>query len=149
MEEQAMKIPTAAYCRVSTMSDLQDGSYEVQRDYYKKLIESNPDMELVGIYGDHGKSGRTMQTRPQLKKLIRDCEEGKIKLILTKSISRFARNMMECVETIRHLRELGVNAPEEDLRSMAHKCAAGVGGAKGSARLLKEEDMLAILRASV
>ena len=130
MEEQAMKIPTAAYCRVSTMSDLQDGSYEVQRDYYKKLIESNPDMELVGIYGDHGKSGRTMQTRPQLKKLIRDCEEGKIKLILTKSISRFARNMMECVETIRHLRELGVKVVFEkeglDTESMGGELMLGI-----------------------
>lgn len=108
MEEQVKKIPTAAYCRVSTMSDLQDGSYEVQRDYYRKLIEASPDMELVGIYGDHGKSGRSMMARPQLQKLIKDCDAGKIQLILTKSISRFARNMMECVETIRHLRELGV-----------------------------------------
>ena len=130
MEEQAMKIPTAAYCRVSTTSDLQDGSYEVQMDHYKKLIESKPELELVGIYGDHGKSGRSMQTRPQLKKLIRDCEAGRIKLIYTKSISRFARNMMECVETIRHLRELGVKVVFEkealDTESMGGELMLGI-----------------------
>ena len=52
------RIPTAAYCRVSTKRDTQDGSYEVQRTYYEKLIEEDPKLELVGIYGDHGKSGR-------------------------------------------------------------------------------------------
>ena len=130
MEEQVMKTPAAAYCRVSTMSDLQDGSYEVQRDYYKKLINARPDLKLVGIYGDHGKSGRTMQTRPQLKKLIKDCEDGKVKLILTKSISRFARNMMECVETIRHLRELGVKVVFEkeglDTETMGGELMLGI-----------------------
>ena len=102
------RIPTAAYCRVSTKRDTQDGSYEVQRAYYEKLISEDPTLELVGIYGDHGKSGRYMRGRAELNRLIKDCEAGKVKLILTKSISRFARNMMECVETIRHLRELGV-----------------------------------------
>ncbi len=102
------RIPTAAYCRVSTKRDTQDGSYEVQRTYYEKLIEEDPKLELVGIYGDHGKSGRYMSGRTELKRLIKDCEAGKVKLILTKSISRFARNMMECVDTIRHLKEIGV-----------------------------------------
>ncbi len=104
----AKKLRTAAYCRVSTMSDTQDGSFEVQCEYYENLIKGNPDMEFVGVYGDHGKSGRTMKGRGELNRLIKDCEDGKIDLILTKSISRFARNMLECVETIRHLRENGV-----------------------------------------
>ena len=102
------QIPTAAYCRVSTNSDTQDGSYEVQCAYYKKLIEENPQMKLVGIYGDHGKSGRNIKDRKELNRLIADCEAGKVKLILTKSISRFSRNMVECVDTIRRLTSLGV-----------------------------------------
>ncbi|MBR1658550.1 MAG: recombinase family protein [Synergistaceae bacterium] len=103
-----LRIPTAAYCRVSTLSDAQDGSFETQCAYYANLITKNPTMRLVGIYGDHGKSGRSMTIRPELQRLIHDCEQGKVKLILTKSISRFARNMLECVETIRHLSALGV-----------------------------------------
>jgi site-specific DNA recombinase len=105
---ESTRTPTAAYCRVSTKSDTQDGSYEVQCAYYEKLIEEDPNLELVGIYGDHGKSGRYMRGRTELNRLIKDCEAGKVKLILTKSISRFARNMMECVDTIRHLKEIGV-----------------------------------------
>ncbi|MBR0079665.1 MAG: recombinase family protein [Synergistaceae bacterium] len=102
------RIPTAAYCRVSTTKDTQDGSYETQCNYYRQLIETDSTMRLVGIYGDDGQSGRSMKTRPELQRLIRDCELGKVKLILTKSISRFARNMLECVETIRKLNALGV-----------------------------------------
>lgn len=99
---------TCAYCRVSTASDTQDGSFEVQCEYYERLISSNPEMEFVGVYGDHGKSGRKMYNRTELNRMIKDCEDGKIDLILTKSISRFARNMADCVETVRHLKELGV-----------------------------------------
>lgn len=107
-DEVDTRIPTAAYCRVSTLSDAQDGSFEAQCSYYANLISRNSTMRLVDIYGDHGKSGRTMKERPALQRLINDCEAGKIKLILTKSISRFARNMLECVNTIRHLSSLGV-----------------------------------------
>lgn len=99
---------TCAYCRVSTASDTQDGSFEVQCEYYERLISSDPEMEFVGVYGDHGKSGRKMYNRTELNRMIKDCEDGKIDLILTKSISRFARNMADCVETVRHLKELGV-----------------------------------------
>ena len=106
--DEKKRIPAAAYCRVSTKSDTQDGSFEVQCEYYRKLISSDPSLKLVGIYGDHGVSGRYMRGRKELNRLIKDCEKGKVKLILTKSISRFARNMMECVQTIRHLKELGV-----------------------------------------
>ena len=108
MAEEKKLLRTAAYCRVSTKSDMQDGSFEVQCEYFQKLITENPEMELVGVYGDHGKSGRSMKNRKELNRLIKDCEAGNVDLILTKSISRFARNMLECVETIRHLKELGV-----------------------------------------
>ena len=106
MEEK--KLRTAAYCRVSTPSDTQDGSYEVQCEYFEKFIKNNPDMEFAGIYGDHGKSGRYMKGREGLARLIKDCEEGRIQLIYTKSISRFARNLQDFVELTRHLKELGV-----------------------------------------
>lgn len=102
------KIRACAYCRVSTASDTQDGSFEVQCEYYERLINSDPEMEFVGVYGDHGKSGRKMYNREELNRMIKDCEDGKIDLILTKSISRFARNMADCVETVRYLKELGV-----------------------------------------
>ena len=102
------KIRACAYCRVRTASDTQDGSFEVQCEYYERLISSDPEMEFVGVYGDHGKSGRKMYNREELNRMIKDCEDGKIDLILTKSISRFARNMADCVETVRHLKELGV-----------------------------------------
>ena len=105
---EGKKLRTAAYCRVSTPSDTQDGSFEVQCEYFENLIKKDPGMEFVGVYGDHGKSGRTMQGRKEMNRLIKDCEAKKIDLVLTKSISRFARNLQECVQTIRLLKELGV-----------------------------------------
>lgn len=119
------KIKTAAYCRVSTDKEEQDGSYELQKQYFTDLINANSNMELVGIYGDKGKSGLHADKRPGLQKLLKDCREGKIKLILTKSISRFARNMAECAEMIRELQSLGVNIifEKENLNSQDTKCA--------------------------
>lgn len=102
------KIKTAAYCRVSTDKEEQDGSYELQESYYRNLINSNPALELVGIYGDKGKSGLKTSGRPGLQKLMADCRGGRINLILTKCISRFARNMAECAEMIRELRNFDV-----------------------------------------
>ena len=84
-ENHMEKKRTAAYCRVSTTSDTQDGSFEVQCEYYEKRIKEDPGMELVGVYGDHGKSGRSMRGRKELNRLIKDCEAGKIDLVLTKS----------------------------------------------------------------
>ena len=119
------KIKTAAYCRVSTDKEVQEGSYELQVAYFTDLINANPTMELVGIYGDKGKSGLKISGRHGLQKLMDDCRAGKINLILTKSISRFARNMAECAEMIRELRGLGVNIifEEQNLNSQDTKCA--------------------------
>ena len=103
----------AIYGRVSTLNDVQDGSYEMQIEYYKRKVELNKDMALVDVYGDHGRSGRQIKGRPEFQRMIKDCEAGKIDLILTKSISRFARNMLECVNTIRHLIELNVEVEFE------------------------------------
>ena len=127
---EGKKLRTAAYCRVSTTSDTQDGSFEVQCEYYEKLIRSDPNMEFVGVYGDHGKSGRAMRGRKELNRLIKDCEAGKIDLVLTKSISRFARNMLECVEAIRHLKECGVTVRFEkenlDTETMGGELMLGI-----------------------
>lgn len=98
----------AAYCRVSTTADLQDGSFETQCRYYREKIKRAPDMELVNVYGDHGKSGRDMTKRTALRQMLQDCQDGKIDLILTKSISRFSRNLAECISTIRHLQQLQI-----------------------------------------
>ena len=118
------RIKTAAYCRVSTDKETQEGSYEMQERYFTDLIQSNPGMELVGIYGDKGRSGLHTTGRPGLQKLMEDCRAGKINLILTKSISRFARNMADCAEMIRELRALDVNIlfEKENVNSQDAKC---------------------------
>lgn len=106
--EESRRLRVAAYCRVSTDLEEQEGSFDMQVLNYRKKIERSPDMELVGIYGDKGKSGLKAGSRPELQRLLRDCEAGKIDLILTKSISRFARSMADCVELIRRLRTWNV-----------------------------------------
>lgn len=118
------KIRTAAYCRVSTDKETQDGSYELQESYFTDLIRSNPDMELVGVYGDKGKSGLGTAGRPGLQKLMEDCRAGKVDMIITKSISRFARNVSDCAEMIWELRSLGVNVffEKENLNTDDKKC---------------------------
>lgn len=108
MQQQKRK-RAAAYCRVSTKSDLQDGSFETQCDYYRRRITDDPTLQFAGIYGDHGKSGRAIKGRDAFARLVRDCEAGKIDIIYTKSISRFARNTLECLTYVRHLQSIGVN----------------------------------------
>ena len=114
----------AAYVRVSTTMEEQEGSYEIQRDYFTEKINANPNMMLVGIYGDYGKSALKTKGRDGLAQLMEDCEAGKIDLILTKSISRFARNMADCAEMIRRLRELnvGIRFEKEGIDSKNPKC---------------------------
>ena len=97
----------AAYCRVSTDMECQEKSFETQKQYYTEMLSDNPDEELAGIYADEG-SGRSIQGRPGFQQMIRDCEDGKIDVIYTKSISRFSRNMLDCVTTVRKLKGLGV-----------------------------------------
>ena len=119
------KIRAAAYCRVSTLLEEQEGSYEIQMDYYRQRIENDPDMVLVGVYGDKGKSGMKTIGRSGLNELLKACDEGKIDLVLTKSVSRFARNMADCVEMIQHLNSIHVAIyfEKENLRTDDPKCA--------------------------
>lgn len=98
-----------AYCRVSTDMEDQRTSFQAQVTAYTDLITSNPEWIFAGIYADEGISGTRAEKRPQFMKMIRACKAGKIDLILTKSISRFARNTLECLMYVRCLRELGVH----------------------------------------
>jgi len=100
------KLKVAAYCRVSTLEDAQAGSFELQIQHFQQMISDNPEWEDVGIYADEGKSGTNMKKRPEFQRMIEDCKQGKIDLILTKSVSRFARNTMDCLRVVRELKAL-------------------------------------------
>lgn len=97
-----------AYIRVSTKSDAQLHSYDYQVEYYKDLIERNPNLEYVGIYSDWGISGRWLAKRPQLNQLLEDAKEHKFDVVYTKSVSRLSRNTTELIEMVRELRDSGV-----------------------------------------
>lgn len=75
-DAQSAKVRTAAYCRVSTEREEQEGSYEIQMNYFRDKIENDPQMELAGLYGDKGKSGMKTKSRPGLQRLIADCPSG-------------------------------------------------------------------------
>lgn len=107
MEIVVKRKRAAAYCRVSTGMECQEGSYEIQKSYFTELLSNNPDEELVKVYADEG-SGRSTQRRPEFRQMIQDCVDGKIDVIYTKSISRFSRNMLDCVTVVRQLKELGI-----------------------------------------
>ena len=98
----------AAYCRVSTDSEEQLTSYTNQKRVYTEMIASNPDWELVGIYADEGISGTRADKRKDFQRMINDCYHGKIDYIITKSVSRFARNTIECLEYVRKLKAMGI-----------------------------------------
>ena len=98
----------AAYCRVSTDSEEQLTSYTAQKAYYTQKIDENPDWEMAGIYADKGITGTSMKKRVEFKKMIAACKRGRIDLILTKSLSRFARNTVDSLEVVRMLRANGI-----------------------------------------
>ena len=106
--QETKKIRIAAYCRVSTDSSDQEHSFAAQVKYYTEMIEKLDDAVLVDIYADEGISGRGTAKREDFKRLIADCKKGKIDRIITKSVSRFARNTVDCLETVRMLSKLGV-----------------------------------------
>ena len=98
----------AAYCRVSTDSKDQLNSYRTQIGYYTNFIAQHPGWELVDIYADEGITGTSLEKRDEFKRMLADCRAGKITRILVKSVSRFARNTLELIETTRELKDLGV-----------------------------------------
>lgn len=100
------KLRVAVYARVSTDDPRQTSSYELQKNHYQDVVNKNPNWMLVEIYADEGISGTSLQHRDAFKKMIEDCETGKIDLIITKSVSRFARNVVDCIRYVRELSSL-------------------------------------------
>ena len=109
IETKHEKLRLAAYCRVSSDSDDQLHSFAAQIRYYTDYTKRNPKYELVDVYADEGITGTEMGKRDELNRLLRDCKRGKIDRIITKSVSRFARNTEELLVTLRLLKELGVS----------------------------------------
>jgi len=107
-EEIIEKTPVAAYARVSTEREEQEDSFERQVAHYTALIQSKSEWNFVGIYADPGITGTRAEKRPDFVRMIADCRAGKIKKILVKSISRFARNTVDALTYIRELKELGI-----------------------------------------
>lgn len=112
----------AAYCRVSTDQASQTGSYELQVQYYENYIQNHPGWEYVGTFADEGISGTSVAKRKQFKEMIEACKEGRIDLIITKDIRRFARNTLDCLSYIRQLKKLdppvGILFEDEHLNTL-------------------------------
>lgn len=110
----------AAYARVSSGKDAMLHSLAAQVDFYSGVIKRNPDWEYAGVYADEALTG-TKDTRPEFRRLMKDCKNGKIDIVLTKSLSRFARNTVTTLQTVRELRELGVDVwfEKENLHSLS------------------------------
>ena len=108
-QPQDIRLRVAAYARVSSSSDEQLNSFAAQNRYYTELISSKDNWQLVDIYADEGITGTSIEKRDDFKRMLRDCERGLIDRIFVKSISRFARNTTECLETVRSLKARGVS----------------------------------------
>lgn len=110
VEQEAMKrrLRVAAYGRVSTEEEEQQSSYEAQCSYYTEKIMSNPEWVFAGMFADEGITGTSTKKRDDFNRMIRKCKQGKLDLILTKSISRFARNTLDTIKYTRMLRAMGI-----------------------------------------
>lgn len=107
-KQNAKKLRVAAYCRVSTDNDAQLESLEAQKKHYEDYISNREDWTFAGLYFDKGITGTKKEKRPELLRMIADCKAGKIDFVVTKSISRFARNTTDCLELVRKLLELDI-----------------------------------------
>lgn len=106
--DQPKKRKVAGYARVSTDSEEQQTSYEAQVSYYTEYIQKRDDWEFAGVYTDQGISATNTKHRDGFNRMIADALDGKIDLIVTKSVSRFARNTVDSLTTVRKLKEKGV-----------------------------------------
>ena len=122
-KEKIKKLRVAAYCRVSTETEEQNLSYEVQVAHYTEFIEKNTEWEFAGIFADDGISGTNTKKREEFNRMIEECMEGNIDLVITKSISRFARNTLDCLKYIRQLKEkyIAVYFEKENINTMDAK----------------------------
>ena len=121
--DEKPKLRVAAYCRVSTDSDEQATSYEAQIEHYTSYINGNPDWELAGIFADDGISGTNTKKRDEFNRMIEECMAGNIDMVITKSISRFARNTLDCLKFIRQLKDKNIPVffEKENINSMDSK----------------------------
>ena len=117
------KLRVAAYARVSTEQDEQQSSYEAQVDFYTRYIQSNPNWEFVAVFADEGITGTNTRKRDGFNLMIQKAMNGEIDLILTKSISRFARNTVDTLQTVRKLKAIGVEVifEKENLHTLDPK----------------------------
>lgn len=115
------KKKVVAYARVSMESDRLNHSLSAQVSYYSNLIQNNPAWIYVGVYADNGIFGGDIRRRTEFKRLVEECDAGKIDIILCKSISRFARNTVDFLETVRHLKSLGIDVrfEKENIKSLS------------------------------
>lgn len=122
-DEEKPKLRVAAYCRVSTDSDEQATSYDAQIEHYTAYINGHPDWELAGIYADDGISGTNTKKREEFNRMIEECMAGNIDMVITKSISRFARNTLDCLKYIRQLKDKNIPVffEKENINSMDSK----------------------------
>lgn len=113
-------VRVAAYARVSADKDAAFHSLEAQTEYYEKYVAAHPDWELTGVYSDNGISGTTIN-RPEFQRMLEDCRAGKIDLVITKSVTRFARNTVILLETVRELKKMGIDCyfEKEDMHSIS------------------------------
>jgi len=114
------KLSVCAYCRVSTDQVEQKNSFSAQVDHYTSYITSNPAWNFAGIYADEAISGKNTSKRAEFMRMVKDAENNKIDLIITKSISRFARNTVDCLETVRKLKTIGIGIyfEKEDINTL-------------------------------
>ena len=121
--EEKPKLRVAAYCRVSTDRDEQESSYEAQVEHYTEFIDRNPEWQLAGIYADDGISGTNTKKREEFNRMIEACMASKIDMVITKSISRFARNTLDCLKYIRKLKEKNISVyfEKENINTMDAK----------------------------
>lgn len=110
-----------AYARVSTDHEKQGDSLENQISYYERMIGANPEYEFVGVFADRGISGTT-ENRPEFKRMLELANQGEIDLIITKSISRFARNTTVMLQTVRELKNIGVEIRFENINTDTARC---------------------------
>jgi len=122
-QEEHPKLRVAAYCRVSTDSDEQETSYDAQVRHYTEFIQQHPDWNFAGIFADDGISGTNVKKRDEFNRMIDECMSGNIDMIITKSISRFARNTLDCLKFIRQLRDKNIPVffEKENINSMDSK----------------------------
>ena len=112
-----------AYCRVSTDSTKQHSSFANQVEYYKSYISKNEDWDFVGIFADEAKSGTQTKNRDEFIRMMKECVNGNIDIIITKSVTRFARNTIDSIEAIRKLKSLGITVffEKENINTMSER----------------------------